>query len=86
MRAIALLAIMVAALNFAACSTTREQRCEYYSAAYTAYLVSVAARPNDISEDERNAARIAAHYLSAYCGWETIRGTKEVPLVVPPGH
>lgn len=52
-------------------STSKADRCAYYSAAYEAYKLSTVARTP--SEDEIAIAKTAAAFLQAFCGWSVPR-------------
>lgn len=53
------------------CQSTGDasNRCEYYSSAYLAYQAIAEVRSEDVSKEEIMAARAAAVFLRAYCGW-----------------
>ncbi len=66
---IALFACLVFGAGCAGVVGDPAKRCEYYSAAYLAYQATAEVRADDLSKEEIMAARSAAIFLRAYCGW-----------------
>lgn len=74
----------LAVLPFAGCATPTEDQCSKAKVAYELYQASLIDRTP--SKEEIAAARIAAAYLTASCGWVQTKGADKygVPIVKPP--
>ena len=80
-------AILAALLVGCGSLQTKQQRCDAMEEVYAAYIASTFAR--EVSQDEIKAAAAAAAFLSAHCGWKSVRGFEGsdpngVPIILPP--
>lgn len=71
-------------LPLVGCQTPTADQCAQYKVAYEMYQASLLDRAP--SKEEVAAARIAAAYLTASCGWTQTKAVDKygVPIVKPP--
>lgn len=80
-----ILALLTLAALLAGCAAPDPQTCATTTAAMEAYQLTLVAR-DEPSKEEIAAARTAAAFLAAYCGWARTRAVDRhgVPIVLPP--